>query len=140
MTYIPIGSPLVAVFSNTNQAAPSVEYSLSFNKSLFSTALLETSTQIKTILDCAVIGDARFDIAPDTSGGAYRFSSSGIKSGVQRGTFMSGTGGGGGGMCSDLAIARFERMKNISLIAKGYTSAVSYDAMSFYSRMVGVLT
>lgn len=140
MSYIPISSPLVAVFNNASQTTASREYDLRFNQSLYSSAFLPTATEIKTVLDCALIGDVRWDIST-ASLGTNRFVSNGIKDGAQRGYNQSGTSGGGGGISTDLAVARFTRMKDISLVA--YASlpyGYAFTATAYYTRALGVLT
>lgn len=139
MTYIPISSPLVAVYNDTDQITTDREYDLIFDQSLFPTAFLPTSTTITTVLDCALIGDVRWDISTRSSG-SNRFSSSGIKSGAQRGFGQSGVSGGGGGTSSDLAIARFARMRELSLIAYASLNyGYEYNATAYYTRALGVL-
>lgn len=141
MSYIPLSSPLVAVFSNTNQNTTDLEYDLSFDKSLYSSAHLKSATKVDVFLQCVVIGDIRWSLSGDSRGtGSLRFSSSGIKSGAQRGYNSTGAAGGGRGVSNELAIGRFVRMKEIGLVSRGVFDIYNYNATAHYSRIVGVLT
>lgn len=139
MTYVPIHTPLVAVFSNTNQTTTASSYNAEFDTSLHSTARLTSSTEIQTALDCVLIGDIRVDIEIRGSL-STRFVSNGIKSGAQRAFSQSGDSGGGGGTSSDLAIGRFTHREGITMTSVVTRVGSDHVSTAYYTRAVGVLT
>jgi hypothetical protein len=139
MTYVPIDTPLVAVFSNTNQTTTASSYDAKFDKSLHPTARLTSDTQMRTSLDCVLVGDIRVDIEIRGSL-STRFVSSGIKSGAQRAYSQSGDSGGGGGTSSDLLIGRFAHEQNITMTSVVTRLGFDHISTAYYTRAVGVLT
>ena len=139
MTYVPINTPLVAVFSSTSQTTTASSYDAEFDKSLHPTARLTSDTEMRMVYDCVLIGDIRVDIEIRGSL-STRFVSSGIKSGAQRAFSQSGDSGGGGGTSSDLLIGRFAHGQNIAMTSVVTRLGFDHISTAYYTRAVGVLT